>query len=76
MELLHLLSKHPNKAFSRDQILNHIYQDYRVVSDRTVDTHIKNLRKKLKSISPDHDFVQAVYGVGYRFIAEKSNEPA
>lgn len=71
MELFHLLKKHPNKAFSRDRILDHIYQDYRVVSDRTVDTHIKNLRKKLKTISPEHDFVQAVYGVGYRFVAEK-----
>ena len=67
-ELIALLQKSPNRAFTRDQILNSIYKDYRIVSDRTVDSHIKNLRKKLKRVSPEHDFIQAVYGVGYRYV--------
>ncbi len=69
-ELIGMLQKSPNQAFTREQILNGIYQDYRIVSDRTVDTHIKNLRKKLKTISADHEFIQAVYGVGYRYVAK------
>lgn len=71
-ELIGMLQKSPNQAFSREQILNGIYRDYRVVSDRTVDTHIKNLRKKLKAISAKHEFIQAVYGVGYRYVAKLS----
>jgi two-component system response regulator BaeR len=63
-----MLQRSPNQAFTREQILDGIYQDYRIVSDRTVDTHIKNLRKKLKTVSPEHDFIQAVYGVGYRYV--------
>tara|TARA_Y100000034_G_C6834559_1_gene377037 strand:+ start:67 stop:747 length:681 start_codon:yes stop_codon:yes gene_type:complete len=67
-ELIGMLQRSPNQAFTREQILDGIYQDYRIVSDRTVDTHIKNLRKKLKTVSPEHDFIQAVYGVGYRYV--------
>ncbi|GEA13384.1 response regulator [Alteromonas sp. KUL49] len=68
LELIALLQKRPNQAFTREQILNSIYSDYRDVSDRTVDTHIKNLRKKLKAVSPEHEYIQAVYGVGYRYV--------
>ena len=68
-ELINMLQKSPNQAFSREQIIDGIYQDYRIVGDRTVDTHIKNLRKKLKTLSPEHEFIQAVYGVGYRYVA-------
>lgn len=70
IELVSVLQKHPNQAFSRDQILDSIYRDFRAVSDRTVDTHIKNVRKKLKDISPSHEFIQAVYGVGYRYVVD------
>jgi two-component system response regulator BaeR len=44
-----------------------MYADYRVVNDRAVDTHIKNLRKKLAQAVPDREFVESVYGLGYRF---------
>lgn len=66
----HLLSQlfwSPDKIFSRDQIIDLVYKDYRIVTDRTVDSHIKNLRKKLKQINVDPAHVQSVYGVGYRF---------
>jgi two-component system response regulator BaeR len=65
--LLERLADHPGRVFSRDQLMSAIYSDYRVVSDRTVDTHVKNLRRKLSEASPDTDLIESVYGVGYRF---------
>ena len=47
--------------------MNEMYPDYRVVSDRAVDTHIKNLRKKIHAIEPDAQAIESVYGLGYRF---------
>jgi len=44
-----------------------IYNDYRVVSDRTVDSHIKKLRKKLQDAAPDHELIRSVYGAGYKY---------
>ena len=51
--------------FSRDQLMNEAYTDQRVVSDRTIDTHIKNLRKKLNT-DTDDEYVHSIYGVGYK----------
>ena len=65
--LLKCLSEQPGRVFSRDQLMSSIYSDYRVVSDRTVDTHVKNLRRKLTEASPGTDLIESVYGVGYRF---------
>lgn len=70
VRLLLLLRKHPRQIFSRDQIIDGIYDDRRVVSDRTVDSHIKKLRKKLQEINPEHNYIQSVYGAGYRYDAE------
>ena len=68
--LLKTLSQEPGKVFSREQLLNHLYDDYRVVTDRTIDSHIKNLRRKLESLDADQSFIRAVYGVGYRWEAD------
>jgi two-component system response regulator BaeR len=67
VNLLKLLMHHPRQIFSRDQIIDRIYDDRRVVSDRTVDSHIKKLRKKLQSLNTEHDYIHSVYGAGYRF---------
>jgi len=64
--LLSCLAAHPGQVFSRDQLMNSIYSDYRIVSDRTVDTHVKNLRRKLEESGPGTGLVESVYGVGYR----------
>ncbi|CAA2931192.1 Transcriptional regulatory protein BaeR [Arsenophonus endosymbiont of Bemisia tabaci Q2] len=48
--LLKYLSQHPGKVFSRDKVLNNLYDDYRIVTDRTIDSHIKNLRRKLQQL--------------------------
>ena len=65
--LLRTLSAASGRVFSRDQLMNAMYSDYRVVSDRAVDTHVKNLRKKLAAVSGDEDMIKSVYGLGYRF---------
>lgn len=68
--LLKFLHSKPGTIYSRNYIMDNIYKDYRIVSDRTVDSHIRNLRKKLKQLAPDKEFVQSVYGAGYRYSDE------
>ena len=63
--MLVALAARPGQVLSRDQLMNHIYQDHRVVADRTVDSHVKNLRRKLSVVRPEHDPLRSVYGVGY-----------
>lgn len=65
--LLQFLQNKPGTIYSRNFIMDNIYKDYRIVSDRTVDSHIRNLRKKLKQLAPDKEFVHSVYGAGYRY---------
>jgi two-component system response regulator BaeR len=66
--MLGYLAAHPGQVFSRDQLMTAIYSDYRIVSDRTVDTHVKNLRQKLSEASPGSDLIESVYGIGYRLV--------
>jgi two-component system response regulator BaeR len=65
--LLGALSRRSGRVLSRSQLMDEMYSDYRVVSDRAVDTHVKNLRRKLESAGPGRDWIESVYGVGYRF---------
>lgn len=65
--LLKALSGQSGRVFSRDQLMNEMYSDYRVVSDRAVDTHVKNLRRKIAEASGSGDMIQSVYGLGYRY---------
>jgi len=59
----------PNKVFSRNELINQVqgydFEGY----DRTVDTHIKNLRKKIAAILPDEEVIHSIYGVGYKLQA-------
>jgi two-component system response regulator BaeR len=66
-QLLKTLVAHPGRIFSRDQLIDAMYRDARVVSDRTVDSHVKKLRKKIADVLPDRDIVHSVYGVGYKY---------
>jgi two-component system response regulator BaeR len=65
--LLAELIDHPGRVYSRQQLLDLAHVDQRDISDRTVDSHIKNIRRKVAVLLPDADCVQSVYGVGYRF---------
>ncbi len=64
--LLALLASQPGRVFSRAQLMDRIYLDGRVVSDRTVDSHIKNLRQKIHEVAVDDDVIRSIYGVGYK----------
>ena len=64
--LLKMLASNPGRIFPRDTLLDGLYADHRVVADRTVDSHVKNLRRKLSRVRPEEDLVHSVYGVGYK----------
>jgi len=64
--LLRRLVAAPGRVFARHQLVEALYDDGRAVSDRTVDSHIKNLRKKIHAIRPVQEVIHAVYGVGYK----------
>ncbi len=68
-QLFSLLYSQPSRIFSRQYILDNIYQDYRVVGDRTVDGHIKKLRKKLNDANDQVELIRSVYGAGYKYEA-------
>ncbi|MGB3623215.1 MAG: response regulator [Ketobacter sp.] len=65
--LLSALSAEPKRVFTRDQLMDRIYRDQRVVNDRTIDSHITKLRKKLTAANAGSEVVRSVYGVGYKF---------
>lgn len=58
---------HPGQVFSRIQLLDHLSQDNFNVTDRAIDSHIKNLRKKLELVLPEIQAIHSIYGLGYRF---------
>jgi len=64
--LLSFFNKHPEQVFSRDQLMTQIYSDSRIVTDRTIDSHIKNLRKKLQDVAPESECIKSIYGIGYK----------
>ncbi len=66
-QLLKVLSARPGRIFSREQLMDAMYQDERIVSDRTVDSHIKKLRRKLEERLPGSELIHSVYGLGYKF---------
>ena len=67
LRLLKVMSEKPGQIFNRLQLMDRIYPDGRIVSDRTIDSHIKKLRQKLSSISRGEEYIHSVYGIGYKF---------
>jgi len=65
--LLKAMLSQPSRVYSRDQLLDLVHEDFRDVSDRAIDSHVKNLRRKIETAQPGMDCIQSVYGVGYRF---------
>ena len=66
-KLLSFLYDNPGKIYNRTKLMDHIYPDQRVVSDRTIDSHIKNLRKKISGVLPESELIHSVYGAGYKY---------
>ncbi len=67
--MLRLLVGRPGRVFSRAQLLDCVHGDLRDVSDRAIDSHVKNLRRKILTVDPGSEAIASVYGVGYRFDA-------
>jgi two-component system response regulator BaeR len=65
--LLAAMAKRPGTIFSRAQLLDLASRDNLDVADRAIDSHIKNLRRKLAAVLPDAEVIHSVYGLGYRF---------
>jgi two-component system, OmpR family, response regulator BaeR len=64
--LLLALASPSGRVFPRERLLERLYEDHRVVTDRTVDAHVKNLRRKLEEVRPGEELVRSIYGVGYK----------
>jgi len=65
--ILHALAQRPGVVKSRDALMDAAYDDQVYVDDRTIDSHIKRLRKKFKAEDDSFDMIETLYGVGYRF---------
>ena len=65
--ILFALAQRPGVVKSRDSLMDAAYDDQVYVDDRTIDSHIKRLRKKFKQVDDDFDMIETLYGVGYRF---------
>jgi two-component system response regulator BaeR len=73
-DLLRTLAAHPGRVYSRSQLLELVYANVANASERSVDSHVKNLRRKFASIDLTHDWIRSIYGVG--FALEMSPETA
>ena len=65
--LLQALAQRPGFVKSRDQLMDVAYDDQVYVDDRTIDSHIKRLRKKMRSVDPEFAAIETLYGIGYRY---------
>ena len=66
-QLLKILAATPGQVWSRGQLMDKIYPDHRIVSERTIDSHVKKLRKKIDRILPQREIIHSVYGAGYKY---------
>ena len=66
-KLLAYLAANPGRIYSRDRLIERIYSDNRIVSERTIDSHIKKLRHKIGAVAHREEIIHSVYGVGYKF---------
>jgi two-component system response regulator BaeR len=66
-KLLKLLVANAGRLYTRQDLMTRIYADQRNVSDRTIDSHIKKLRRKIEAVNPNAKLIYSVYGVGYKF---------
>ncbi len=68
--LLQALAQRPGFVKSRDQLMDVAYDDQVYVDDRTIDSHIKRLRKKMRMVDPEFSAIETLYGIGYRYNEE------
>ena len=68
--ILETLAQRPGIVKTRNQLMDAAYQDDIYVDDRTIDSHIKRLRRKFRQVDPEFDAIETLYGAGYRFSEE------
>ncbi|WP_089741180.1 response regulator transcription factor [Gracilibacillus ureilyticus] len=73
-DLLYLFASNPNRVFTRDQLLDQIWGINEIVDIRTVDSHVRYVRDKLKKAGVKHQPIETIWGVGYKFTMEDANE--
>lgn len=66
-DLLAVLARHPGRPFTRGQLVEQVYNNDFEGYDRTIDAHIKNLRRKIEDDAHNPKYIQMVYGIGYKF---------
>lgn len=69
--LLHALASRPGHVKTRDQLMDAAYDDQVYVDDRTIDSHIKRLRKKFRQVDDSFASIETLYGIGYRYAEDK-----
>jgi two-component system response regulator ChvI len=65
--ILEALAQRPGFVKSRDSLMDAAYDDQVYVDDRTIDSHIKRVRKKFRVVDPEFDSIETLYGVGYKY---------
>lgn len=65
--ILKLLTSKPGDIFTRPELIRSVYRDNRIVSERTIDSHIKKLRTKMSSLFADNEVIHSAYGTGYKY---------
>lgn len=73
--LLKALTTVPGRVLSRTRLIDQLHDDQRALSDRTVDSHIKNLRRKLEQAAPQLELIVSIYGAGYKFEGRATHRP-
>jgi two-component system response regulator BaeR len=68
--LLKQMTDQPERIFTREQLIDAMHSDDRIVADRTVDSHIKKIRKKIAEVAPGRELIRSVYGLGYKYAPE------
>ena len=66
-DLLYFMARHPGRVYSRQALMNQVWGEERVVDDRSIDSLVSRLRKKIERDPADPDYIQTVWGAGYRF---------
>jgi DNA-binding response OmpR family regulator len=69
-KLLYIMARHPGQTFTREQLMDDLYGAAPAGVDRSIDSHVKNLRRKLEPEPGSPRFIETVYGVGYRLMEQ------
>ncbi|WP_338564094.1 response regulator transcription factor [Paraclostridium sordellii] len=65
-DILSILIKHPNRVYSRESLYEQVWKNGYYGEDNSVNVHISNIRKKIKSVSEDEDYIKTVWGIGFK----------